>query len=242
MSQKDKPSFLDRGTILAFAVILIFWFGWTKWMEKTYPQPVASAETSGVPEVNNPTGAATAKSDPAAPTAQKDASVVGNVAPLSETLTHYAKGSWEFDISSVGMGLKNIQLKDYTSRDGKTIVLAGVEKDPSFATRVSPYDQPLSFSVEKKSDDTYVGTATSNGATLVKTIKINPVNYSIQTSISVTGATPAFKGLSTRLADVMTEPVAKKGFFDPTPDFYSWFVRHDGSRRVKRFTAKKAAT
>ena len=30
MNQNDKkPSFMDRGTILAFLVILIFWFGWT---------------------------------------------------------------------------------------------------------------------------------------------------------------------------------------------------------------------
>ncbi len=230
MSQNEKPSFLDRGTILAFIVIIAFWFGWTKWMEKNYPHTPATAEQAA-PVVNNPDGKAVAKTDPAAPTAAKDAAVVGNVAPATETLTHYAQGSWELDISSVGMGLKNIQLKDYTSRDGKTIQLAGDEKDPSFATRVAPYTDALNFAIEKKSDDTYVGTAQAAGATITKTMKFNPATYSIETSVVVTGATPALKGIATRLSDLMTEPPKKQSFFDPTPDFHAWYILHEGSNR-----------
>ena len=240
MSENDKPSFLDRGTIIAFVVILAFWFGWTKWMEKSYPAPVAAATTgsdAAVPDVNNPSGKPVAKTDPSAPTVGKDASVPGNVAPATEVLTHYANGPIEFDISSLGMGLKNIQLKEYTSRDGKPIQLAGAEGDPSFATRVFPYDQPLNFAVEKKSDDTYVGTATAHGATLTKTLKINPTTYAVETSIAITGATPELKGVSTRMTDLMTEPAAKAHYFDPTPDQHSWFLLHDGSKtraNVKR--------
>jgi YidC/Oxa1 family membrane protein insertase len=239
MSQQDKPSFLDRGTILAFVVILAFWFGWTKWMEKTYPPQTQTAQTEQTtPVVNNPSGKPVAKTDLSAPTAAKDAAVPGNTAPASEVLTHYSQGPWEFDISSSGMGLKNIQLKDYTSRDGKTIQLAGVENDPSFATRVAPYTEALNFAIEKKSDDTYVGTAQAAGATITKTLKMNPQTYSIETSIAVTGATPALKGLSTRVTDMMTEPAKKKSFFDPTPDFHAWYVLHEGSNR--RETIKRA--
>jgi YidC/Oxa1 family membrane protein insertase len=246
MSKNDKPSFLDRGTILAFAVILLFWFGWTKWMDAKYPQSQVAATTAAdnqaVPQVNNPSGAPVSKTDPAAPTAAKDAAVAGNTAPANETVTHFSQGPLEFDISSIGMGLKNIQLKDYTSRDGKTIQLAGAERDPAFATRVSPYDQPLNFTVEKKADDTFIGTASSGGATITKTLKVNPSTYSVETSIEVKGATPALKGISTRLVDEMTEPAAKKGFFDVTPDFHTWFVLHDGSKArqpVKRTDANE---
>jgi len=228
MSQKDQPSFFDRGTIIAFFVILVFWFGWSKWMEKTYPKPPETTEAQ-TPVVNNPSGAPVAKTDAAAPTVAKDAAVAGNVAPATETVVHYAQGPWEFDISSLGMGLKNIKLKDYTSRDGQTIQLAGVEGDPAFATRVAPYTDALNFAIEKKSDDTFVGTAQAAGATITKTIKINPQTYSIETSITVTGATPALKGLSTRISDLLAEPAQKKSYFDPTPDFHSWYVLHDGS-------------
>jgi YidC/Oxa1 family membrane protein insertase len=223
MSQKDKPTFLDRGTIIAFVVILAFWFGWTKWMEKTYPQQAASAVQTDetAPVVNNPEGKPVAKT----------AEVSENVAPATEVLTHYANGPWEFDISSLGMGLKNIRLKDYTSRDGKIIELAGAQNDPSFATRVAPYTEALNFAIEKTSDDTYVGTAHASGATITKTVKIDPHSYSIATSIVVSGATPALKGLATRLTDVMAEPPAKHSFFDPTPDFHSWYILHEGSNR-----------
>lgn len=242
MNQNDKPSFLDRGTILAFVVILVFWFGWTKYMEANYPQAkTANPEAAAVPAINNPSGQATAKSDPAAPTAARDASLAGNTSPLTETTLQYSSGSWQFDVSSRGMGLKNILLKDYKSRDAQTIQIAGAEGDPTFATFAAPYDQPLNFEIKKTSEDTFVGHATANGALIEKTIKINPVNYSIETGIKVTGATPAFKGLSTRLADVMAEPAEKAHFFDPTPDSHSWFVLHDGSK-ARQVLKRKAVT
>lgn len=236
MSENKQPSFLDRGTIIAFAVILVFWFGWQKWMEKNYPQPVAAptadvAATTKQPVANDPSGKPTAKTDPAAPTAAHDAAVAGNVAPANETLTHYSNGPWEFDISSIGMGLKNIQLKEYTSRDGKTIQLSGVEGDPSFATRVAPYDKPLMFAITKESETKYVGTATlEDGTKIEKTMDINPAGYSVQTTIKVSSIGKSFKGLSTRIADEMTEPAEKAHFFDPTPDFHQWFALHEGSK------------
>lgn len=226
----NKPSFMDRGTIIAFVVILAFWFGWTKWMETQYPPKPATAENA-TPVTKNPAGVATAKTDPAAPTEKKAEALAGNMAPDQETLTPYANGAFEFEISSRGMGLKNIKLKDYSSRDGNVIQLGSAESDPTFATRIAPYDQPLNFSVEKTADNTFVGRATTaDGATVEKTMTVNPVNYSVATSVNITGATAALKGISTRLSDVMIEPVTKKGWFDPTPDFYSWFVRHDGKK------------
>ena len=177
MNQNDKPSFLDRGTIMAFIVILIFWFAWSKYMEKQYPQtaqPVAAgaANTEGaaVPQINNPSGQPTAKTDPAAPTAAKSEAIAGNTAPSTETTLNYASDSWDFEISSRGMGLKNIRLKNYKSRDGQVIQLASAEGEPSFATRVAPYDQPLNFDVKKVSENAFVGLATVGGAKVEKTI------------------------------------------------------------------------
>src|SRR5689334_3283267 len=85
MNQNDgKPSFLDRGTILAFALILLFWFGWSRFMETKYPQQPAATNAAQAPATsttatNAAPGTAPQTSAPAAnaPSAQASTAQAG---------------------------------------------------------------------------------------------------------------------------------------------------------------------
>jgi YidC/Oxa1 family membrane protein insertase len=232
---ENKPSFMDRGTIIAFAIILLFWFGWSKYMDKQQPAPAATAtSTAAAPALEGKNGvegnAAVTKKDPMAPTEAKADADPANQAAVSETIIPFKDANWSFDISNRGMGIKDVRLSNYKSRDGQTIQLSSAKEDPSFATGLFPYDKPVFFNVQQTAPDTFVGKATVDGTTIEKTMKINSSKYVIDTTVRVTGLTEQHRSVSTRIADIMTEPATKKGFFDPTPDFLSWFVRHEDTK------------
>ncbi|RYZ72001.1 MAG: hypothetical protein EOP05_11465, partial [Proteobacteria bacterium] len=210
---ENKPSFMDRGTLVAFAIILLFWFGWSRYMDKQTPAvtatPVVEAKTgnAGAPAVN--------RKDPMAPTEAKAEADPANQEVVSETLLPYKDDTWSFELSNRGMGIKDVRLSNFKSRDGQTIQLSSAKEDPSFATGLAPYDKPIFFNVQQTAPDTFVGKATIDGTTIEKTMKVVSSKYAVETTIRVTGLSAQHKGISTRIADIMTEPTSKKGFFDP---------------------------
>ena len=242
---QKKPSFMDRGTIVAFAIILLFWFGWQKYMEKQHP-PVTPESNVAAPIVESKDGnagkPAINRKDPMAPTAAKADADPANQVAVSETLIPFSNDTWSFEISNRGMGIKDVRLAHFKSRDGQTIQLSSAKEDPSFATGVAPYTQPVFFNIEQTAPDTFVGKATVDGVTLEKTMKIDSQKFTIDTTVRATGLSAAHKGLSTRIADIMNEPKTAKGFFDPTPDFLSWFVRHDDTKTREALHRKDGHT
>lgn len=236
----EKPSFMDRGTIVAFLLILAFWMGWSKYMEQAYPpakptEKSASAPTEALTGTPSNTEAPTVP--PSAPVAGQNPAVetTSPSKPAAEEFVDYSDDRWSFQISSKGMGLRNIDIKPYKTRKNEQIVLAKLTSDYPFATSLLGSTAPVDFKVEKTGDGVYVGRAEVAGSIIEKTMKVNSANFSLDVDVKVSATGPTFTGLTTTIADTILVQPESKGLpiiGSETPvDHQVWFINHEGSNK-----------
>lgn len=213
LNNNAEPNFFDRRTLTAIAVVFITWIGWQYYMQKKYPQmfekKAQPAATHQV-EATKPAETATTTAAPATPAVEvKSEAPAGPL--ISETVYDYKSPEFTFQISSKGMGLKNLKLLGYTNRAGKTVEFSYPNPPYSFETRLKGATEPLDFKIEKVSDNVWIGHAKSGGLTVTKTIEINPAKYSFDVKVATQGQDSKFIGLTTYLS-YEVEP-QKKGSF-----------------------------
>jgi len=218
---ENKPNFLDRGTILALVLILVFWFGWSKFMAWKYPVTAQAPVEEQAQELNTEQSA----EDVSTTNSESPSTVVSD----EEKVFVHEDENFSFKISSRGMGLREIVLHKYRTREDEPIVLGNVTADLPFSTYLPGSDVPLNFAIEKSAPDTYIGKAVANGIQFEKILKVDGSNYAVHVSIRATGDMVKFKGLSTTLSDPI-EPAAGGGFFGEFRHGQDWFLRHGGDK------------
>ncbi len=210
LPSNENKSFLDRGTLTAIILVMVFWFGWSKWMESKYPTvPSAQQVTSPGASVNQtaPTqqkmGVAPGTSE--IPVASGPSSGSAEISKTPEGIVHYDSPNLAFDVSSKGMGLKNINVKAYKGRGGEPIILGKSSQNAPYATGLVGIVGVLDFVIEQPKPGTFVGRALADGMTIQKTITMDSHDYSFKVAIEVTGAPLTFRGLTTYLSDIAPE-------------------------------------
>jgi YidC/Oxa1 family membrane protein insertase len=241
---ENKPSFMDKSTLLAFALIILLWFAWSHYLDSQQPvAPVASTATTAQPG-SAPAGADSKNTaSPNAPVATSPGAVAANEgqpATAPETVSDFDDSRWSFQLSSHGMGLKNITIKGYKTRAGGPVVLGALAADYPFTTSLVETGAPVDFNVEKVGSDSFVGHATVAGLTIEKTVKVNSETYSVLTDVKITGAANGFRGIATTLSDVIQD-VPPKGFMSPSYDRQDFFVRHDATKTRTIVSREKGA-
>ncbi len=239
---EEKPTFFDRNTIIAFAIIMGVWFVWSKYVESRYPQQSVQAKspTKGVTDGTNiATGQSTNQhlnNDPAneqVVSAPEDSKLPNLTVPVAtEELISFEDDQWSFQISSLGMGLKAINIKSFQTRDDKPITLGSVEQDYPFTTRLALQNQPdfvVPFVIERLDANTFLGRATVAGISIEKRMVIDSAKYAITTSVKMSGVDRNFKSISTILKDSLLEGDGGS-VFAPSYDFSSWLIRHEGTK------------
>ena len=235
-NNSDKPNFLDRGTLTAFALILLFWFGWSKFMEQPQNPAQPASQTVETKKESVPSsqtaGGSSVPVDSAPP--KVDVHAVGPEKSLT-----FEDESFSFQISSRGMGVSNVDVKKYKTRDNKPIILGGVKGDYPFATSFLDSTTPIDFQIEKTAPDTFVGRATVSGMQIEKIIKVNSAKYALETQVKVSGNLEAFKGLATSLSEV-AHPEVQANFLDSSAQEYQdWFVLHENNKTRKIIAPKE---
>lgn len=242
-SQQPTGSFFDGRTMLAIGLTLIIWVGWQWHIQRKYPdafkQEVGASVSEGVQEQG--------KSSPevgATPAGKAESKSVENVnhdelgqpsarETLKENLIKVDFPNWSFDLSSQGMGLRNITLKKYNSRDGGQVQI-GAEQDGVLPgeTRLLGSSRPLVFHIERVGDNQWLGRAQHNGILVAKRLEVIPDSYRIDTEIEVGGIGDTFLGLTHYLSDSFD---AKDGgsLFAPNLDIHEVFsISSQGEDRV----------
>ncbi len=252
----QKQSFLDRGTIIALLLVGAVWFGWSKWVEKMYPQPATIAQPIGVdekpggkpgdkpalaqvPGANSvPTTQADVKS-PVANTPEMAKLAAQTKAAESKQLVENAQ--WTGQLSTWGMGLSGVELKQYKTRDDKPIFV-GATPEGLYGTRLVGSNEPIVFDISKKSETEWSGVANFGAFTVEKTMAMVTDTISGASSLKIStvakGDLAKFPGFTTVVSDEV-KPPASTSFLAPSYDHHDWFVRYeDTDKRLVLSTEK----
>ncbi len=224
----QNKSFLDRGTLIALVVVMGFWLAWSKYMESKYPQQT--------PQQNAGSSAETVKTnDQESKPAADSAATAGNTtsaansgvqkeaAPSNETVIDFADEKMSFAVSSKGMGLKKIDVKTYTTRDGKPIVLSKFDGAASFATVSVQNNEPVNFAIERLGANEFVGRGTDGAQKIEKHIKVDSENYRIFVETTLSGTVT---GTAVQIVDEL-QPYTGGSIFAPRYDHQDFYVYYN---------------
>lgn len=224
MQQNNTPNFLDSKTILAIFFVAVSWIGWQLYMNKKYPPPTPSAAqqptTTGEMKAevkHQPTSESNSAAD------KSESAVVAKVE--EEKLLQFSDDTWAFDISSRGMGIRNVHLKNYFDRNG-AVYSFHTDEDAAilpFETRFVGHASPIVFTMQQMGPDQFVGKATVGELEVTKIIKVNSAQYLLETKIHINGRADHFLGISTAITDRVKE-TGGGSFFAPQFDIQEFFV------------------
>lgn len=226
----QNNSFFDSRTLGAIVIVFACILGWQYYLSKKYPQ----AQTQAQAEKKVEKGLDTIPTKEDTPkTAPK--SVVNETANQEQFIA-FSSSAFSFDISSRGMGLKNVKLHSFKERDGTQVVLANGGPDLSLA-EVKINSEPVYFNIEKISDTVFKGTGKQGDLIVTRTLEIDPVKYSIKSNLETSDAP--------KTVEMFLVEAAKKSeggsFLTPSLDHETVFVAHNGKtdrQDVKTDTAK----
>ena len=210
----DNKNFLDPKMISTLVLIAGFWMAWSYYMDIKYPHKDIPVQTATTETQQKPTGSSGALVEsPAAPTAKMAEQEKGSTA-VTENFSEYSSPEMSFQISNLGMGIKNIDIKKYRGREDQPIILGRVNSEQPFSTYTLAGNHAVEFKVTQVDANTFRGTAQAGGAEIVKTIKIHPETYSLDVEVEAKNLNEEFKGLVTYLSDLLVDQ-KKSGFLAP---------------------------
>lgn len=231
---EKKPNFFDGRTLGAIAVVFVVWLGWQYYMQQKYPHlfeevkkeesVVRTPEKEPLNESAKITPPESASGNP------KRAELQAAEPPIEaqkETVLVFESPNLSFDISSQGMGIRNIRLNKYTDRQGAVIRVGSPDADRStFATSFLGQRSPISFELTKIDDRIFVGRSQWGELEIVKKVEVIAARYEIKTQIEIKGSHPNFIGFSTAIVDQVV-PVQGGSFFTPQYERQEFYVAAD---------------
>ena len=211
----SQNSFLDPKTIVAIILVALGWFSWDSYMRKKYPQTYARKSTSPVNSSSKKGGVSESKVDGIHNQmgAKPDNQLVKEEDP--EVLHQYENDKFSFVVTSKGMGLRNVVLKDYTKRDGSSISLGNESEFALFETNLIGRVEALNFSIEQTEENQLVGLAQHGSTQIRKIFSIDPETYTFHVDVQVSDITIDFLGLTTYLSEYIEE-APERSFLMPT--------------------------
>ncbi len=218
----NKPSnFFDKNTITAIVLSFSVFFIWQAYVAKKYPQKPAlktAADTKQAPTTSSaqtPTAATTAAVSPTTAPAAQEAAVV------TDTVLKYESEKLSFDLSSQGMGFKNLTIKNYTDRAGNPITYAQEGFMPLAASLVNGQNN---FKISQTSANEFSGLLMSADGQLRadKKIVIDTDKYIIHTTITVTSSQKQIVNVKSLLEGTINE--VKSSMFLPSYEHQDFFI------------------
>ena len=197
---KKGGSFLDPRTILA----IVFCFGlmilWQNHLIKKYPDHYEKGKTEAQ---TSPTGETKEVAQPTlnAPGDEKEIQPTAITEPAEEQLLTYEDDNIKFDVSSYGLGIRNIILKKYKRDDGDLIRLSQNSDVPLFSTSWLKSSEPLNFTLNRTSKTEFVGQAKYGDTIVTKKLTVDKNTYALNSEITVSGNRGQYVGLKTMFAE-----------------------------------------
>lgn len=238
MSQNSSGNFLDPKTLTAILFLGVAWVGWQSYMQQKYPEyytkkPVPAVEGQQSGESANAPDKASLSEAPqeAAITEPSKNDEVSETVVAPEKTVVFEDDYMSFELSSKGMGLKQVTLNKYTDRNGEKYTLRKVGDNLPLESNLIGVNQKLDFTIERVGDNRFVGTAKFDDLTVTKVIEVVSEQYLLKTEISVNGESVRFLGLQTTLVEEIKN--FEQSMLMPTFERQEFFAVDDGaSERV----------
>jgi YidC/Oxa1 family membrane protein insertase len=231
MNNPNNNTFFDSKTLSAIVIVFVCIFGWQYYLSKKYPQTQTTAQVEKKIEKGLNT---IPTKDKSASTETPQAGVTENA--NQEEVVAFTSAPFNFEISSRGMGLKNIKLNDFKERDDSVVLLAkGGNEYYLGETKVN--SENVYFKIEKISDTVFKGTGKQGDITVTKTLEVDPVKFSVKSTVETSTAPKTVEML---LVDEVVNGVSA-GFLRPSFEKETVFVAHEGKverKDLKPDTAK----
>jgi YidC/Oxa1 family membrane protein insertase len=227
----NSNNFLDKNTLTAIILTMLVFVGWQYYVQKKYPDAYkpkieqTQAENSQgekVPGVvqNTPNNKPVL------------INLESNLGKAKEQILDGKNKTWSYKLTSLGMGFKSVELLNYSDRDDINILFEDpLKKIPNLASYYK--GEPIAFSIEKQSENHYIGTAQVEGQTLIKEMKLNPDNFTVLVSMkTLTGKASGTSSIETRLSNKVLD--VPSSMLTPAYEGTEFFVVDDGSEERNR--------
>lgn len=228
----NQNNFFDKKTIYAAVVVFGVLMLWQNYLNKKYRSNSEETKTVNVEAAvaNKPmeekVNEDSSKAEAAAAVSQKTA----------EEIIVFENDKTKIEISSHGMGFKNIVLKKHLDRDGNQVIM---NKDASiglFALGSLDMGKPIDFKVDKISDNEFRGIAEISGLKITRSISYDPVTDSFKNKVNLENVNEQFKGLTLTMAEKSIGQVSRS-VFSPTFESQEVLTLHnDKEERIKSST------
>jgi len=138
--------------------VALVWFGWQSYLAKKYPQAEKPATPATEVKPEEPSNVSKAAVTKAVEASQKENSEKIIESVPEQTLS-YENEQLSFLVSSRGMGLKNLILKNHLDRKHRPMQLGADESGFLYQAGLVGSSRALNFKIEKRSDNIFLGTA-----------------------------------------------------------------------------------
>jgi len=182
MSGKNKNSFLDSNTIMAMVITFGIFIGWQKYVEYKYPKPPQQAENS-VDKAGEKTVTSAAVMKAADSSAQNTSDTISPIVSVPEKIMTVENDFWSFDINSKGLAVENVQIRKINKVATKPYEFENSES--LYSTSID--GKALEFDFNQTDEKTFVGRATHQGMSIIKTLKVNSEKFLIEVSLKLEG-------------------------------------------------------
>ncbi len=213
MNNNQPKGFFDKNTLIAVALVVITWTVWNNYMQNKYPdhynkdkktEQVQTTSNDKVQSLDGQTAPAVTEVKTVAKGSSSKNST-NKALTVNEELIQLDNEYFSLDVSSKGMGFKNIVLKKYKDREMGAKKLGSSQKYSVFETRLRGKSESLDFKITSSDSNTLIGVAQVDGMTLTKEISVDPENYSFKSRVTISSVAPTFLGVSTYFSDLYVE-------------------------------------
>lgn len=220
----ENKGFIDKRTWIAIVLVTVIWVGWQNHLSKKYPKEEASPMTATSVATNTTNGTT---SVPPQTLAQQ--LPIKTPPSVVENTLMFEDDTWSFQISSKGMGIKNVVLKKYKDRLGQQIVMANDLPEGAFETHLIGVAEPLQFQLTREGSS-FKGTALYGNLKIEKTMTVDSNHYLFDVKTTVTGLQPNVSGIALQVSDIV--PNVSGSFLSPSTEVHSVYIAH-GTTNVR---------
>ncbi len=239
MNEKKILGF-DIPTISAIVLTGLIFFGWQTYMAKKYPQMNKKTEvvaTENAPVAQEKSEAANSAANPQGQASTQHLEKDQN---QKEQVLSYDSTEASMNISSSGMGLKDIVLHNHKDRKKQPMKI-GLNDKPTYALSQISDPAPLFFNINKIDENIFEGVAFAGQTKITRRLEFDVKTGAINNSVLVENIDPQFKGLSLDISETTLENATGGNFLMPALEHQEFILNQENKvERVNNSAANEA--